>query len=77
MDDHQRYWDFWLSINRGYDDMQYQWEFEKFWGKNTKPETIVLSQENYDSLVEKLNEPPQYDKRIAKILQRKTPWSEE
>lgn len=74
MDDHQRYWDFWLSINRGYDDMNYKWEFEKFWGKNTKPETIILSPENYDALVEKLNEPPQYDERIAKLLQRKDPW---
>jgi hypothetical protein len=23
---------------------EYKWEFEKFWGKNAKPETILLSQ---------------------------------
>ena len=33
MDDHQRYWDFWYSINSGWCDMEYDWEFEKFWGK--------------------------------------------
>jgi len=76
MDDHQRYWDFWLSINRGYDDMNYKWEFEKFWGKGAQAEKIVLSQEDFDALVEKLNEPPQYDEKIARVLQRKAPWDE-
>ena len=76
MDDHQRYWDFWLSINRGYDDMNYKWEFEKFWGKNAKPETIILSQENYDALVEKLNEPPdpKVVERFREIINRRAPW---
>ena len=74
MDDHQRYWDFWLSINRGYDDMNYKWEFEKFWGKGAKPERIVLPKEDFDALVEKLNEPPQYNEKIARVLQRKAPW---
>ena len=76
MDDHQRYWDFWLSINRGYDDMNYKWEFEKFWGKGAQAEKIVLSQEDFDALVEKLNEPPQYDEKIARVLQKKAPWDE-
>jgi hypothetical protein len=74
MDDHQRYWDFWLSVNRGYDDMNYKWEFEKFWGKGAKPERIVLPKEDFDALVEKLNEPPQYNEKIARVLQRKAPW---
>ncbi|QPX48080.1 hypothetical protein PQC13_gp115 [Synechococcus phage S-SRM01] len=74
MDDHQRYWDFWLSINRGYDDMNYQHKFREFWGKNAKPERIVLSKEDFDALVEKLNEPPQYNEKIARVLQRKAPW---
>lgn len=76
MDDHQRYWDFWLSINRGYDDMNYQYEFEKFWGKGAKPERIVLPKEDFDALVDKLNEPPQYNEKIAKVLQRKTLWDD-
>jgi hypothetical protein len=76
MDDHQRYWDFWMSINRGYDDMNYKWEFEKVWGKNSKPETIILSQENYDSLIEKLNEPPDPKtvERLTEILRKPAPW---
>jgi len=76
MDDHQRYWDFWMSINRGYDDMQYQWEFEKVWGKNAQPETIILSQENYDALVERLNEPPdpKVVERLTEILRKSAPW---
>jgi hypothetical protein len=76
MDDHQRYWDFWLSINRGWDDMDYVWRFEEYWGKGAKPETILLSAEDYDTLVEKLNEPPQYNEKIARVLQRKAPWDE-
>jgi uncharacterized protein (DUF1778 family) len=41
-----------------------------------KPERIVLSQENYDALVERLNEPPQYNENLAKLLQRKAPWED-
>ena len=33
MDDHQRYWDFWMSINRGYDNMNYKWEYKNVWSK--------------------------------------------
>lgn len=36
MDDHQRYWDFWLNINRGYLDMEYSYEYFKVWGKVNK-----------------------------------------
>ena len=77
MDDHQRYWDFWFSINRGYDNMNYKWEFEKYWGKGSyPPEKIILTQTDFDTLVERLNEQPQYDEKIARVLQRKPPWNE-
>ena len=56
--------------------MNYKWEFEKFWGKGAKAETILLSAEDYDALVDRLNEPPQYDEKIARVLQRKPPWNE-
>ena len=36
MDDNIRYWDFWNSINRGYDNMQYEYEYFKVWGKVRK-----------------------------------------
>ena len=79
MDDHQRYWDFWLSINHGWDHMNYQSEFEKFWGKGAKPEKIILSKENFDALVERLNEPPDpvIVERVREIMNRKAPWEVE
>jgi uncharacterized protein (DUF1778 family) len=57
--------------------MEYVYKFEEFWGKGSyPPERIVLSQRDYDALVERLNEPPQYDEKIARVLQRKAPWDE-
>lgn len=68
--------DFWHSLNGGWHDMNYKWEFEKFWGKGAKPECITLSKENFDVLVERLNQPPDPAtiEKIKKVLNRKTPW---
>jgi hypothetical protein len=79
MDDHQRYWDFWINVNDGWHDMEYKWNFEKFWGKGAKPETIVLPKEDFDALVERLNEPPDpaIMERFREILNKKAPWDEE
>jgi hypothetical protein len=78
MDDHQRYWDFWFSINRGYDDMTYRHKFEEFWGKGAKPEKIILPQKDFDALVEKLNEPPDPKavERLTEILRKPAPWDD-
>ena len=73
-DDYHMWGEFWHSLNSGYLDMNYKWEFEKFWGKGAKPEKIVLSKEDFDALVEKLNEPPQFDEKVAKVLMKKAPW---
>ena len=75
-DDYGVWGSFWTSLNGGWLDMNYKWEFEKFWGKGAKAETIVLSQTDFDHLVERLNEPPQYNENLAKLLQRKSPWDE-
>jgi hypothetical protein len=78
MDDHQRYWDFWLNLNDGWDHMNYVHKFEEYWGKGSyPPETIVLPAKDFDALVERLNEPPQYNENLAKLLQRKSPWEVE
>jgi hypothetical protein len=78
MDDHQRYWDFWLNLNHGWDHMNYVHKFEEVWGKGSyPPETIVLPAKNFDALVERLNEPPQYNENLARLLQKKAPWDEE
>ena len=58
--------------------MEYVYKFEEFWGKGSyPPEKIVLPQEDFDALVDRLNEPPQYNKKIARVLQRKAPWDDE
>ena len=76
-DDYHVWGEFWHSLNSGYLDTNYKWEFEQFWGKGSyPPEKITLSPEDYDALVEKLNEPPQYNEKIARVLQRKAPWEQ-
>lgn len=56
--------------------MNYKWEFEKFWGKGAKPEKIILPKKDFDTLVERLNQPPDPEviEKITRVLQRKTPW---
>ena len=76
-DDYHIWKEFWHSINSGFMDMNYQYEFEKFWGVGAQPEKIILSKENFDALAEKLNEPPQYNEKIARVLSRRAPWEEQ
>lgn len=76
-DDYHVWGEFWHSLNSGYLDMNYKWEFEQFWGKGSyPPEKIILSQEDFDALEKKLNEPPQYNENLAKLLKRKAPWDD-
>jgi hypothetical protein len=75
-DDYYVWGEFWSSLNAGYLDTEYNWEFEKFWGKGAKAETIVLPAKDFDALVERLSEPPQYNENLAKLLQRKSPWDQ-
>ena len=75
-DDYHIWKEFWYSINKGYLDTNYKWEFENYWGKNAKPETILLSPEDYDALVERINEKPDPEalESIRKLLDRRAPW---
>ena len=77
-DDYHIWGSFWSSLNGGWLDINYKWEFENFWGKGAKPETILLSAEDYDTLVECLNEPPdpKVMERFREIMNRKAPWDE-
>jgi hypothetical protein len=78
MDDHQRYSDFWLNLNHGWDHMNYVHKFEEFWGKGSyPPERIVVSKEAYDSLVERLNEKPKFNQKLYDLMSKKAPWDEE
>jgi hypothetical protein len=76
VDDYYLWNSFWSSLNGGYIDMNYKWAFEQYWGKGAKPETIVLSGEDYDALVEKLNQPPDPEQveKLRKIFNRRAPW---
>ena len=75
-DDYHVWKEFWYSINKGFLDMNYRWEFEKFWGKGAKAETIILSQRDFDDLTERLNEKPDPEalESIRKLLDRRAPW---
>ena len=75
-DDYHIWGSFWSSLNGGWLDINYKWEFEKFWGKNAKPETILLSARDYDTLVERLNSPPdpKLMERFREIMNKKAPW---
>jgi hypothetical protein len=78
-DDHHICGSFWSSLNGGWHDIQYKYEFEKFWGRGAKPETIVLSKEDFDALQERLNEPPdpKVVERFREILAKPAPWDDD
>ena len=77
-DDYGVWGSFWSSLNGGWLDINYKWEFEKFWGKGAKAETIYLSQRDYDTLVEKINNPdPKQIESLKKLMNRKAPWEVE
>ena len=77
-DDYHIWKEFWSSLNSGWYDMNYQYEFEKFWGVGAQPEKIILSKENFDALVEKLNEPPdpKVIERFKEFMSKKSPWED-
>ena len=77
-DDRHLYGQFWYSINNGWEEMEYMNKFEKYWGRGAKPETILLSAKDYDTLVERLNEPPdpKVVERFREIMNRRAPWDE-
>jgi hypothetical protein len=77
-DDYHIWESFWSSLNGGWLDINYKWEFEKFWGKGAKPEKIVLPAEDFDALVERLDEPsdPAIVERIQQIMSKKAPWDD-
>ena len=68
---------FLLSLWYKWKEYQYERKCIKYFG--AKPETIYVSQEDYDALVERLNQPPDPEQieSLRKILQRKSPWNEE
>jgi hypothetical protein len=76
-DDYHVWGEFWHSISSGWEHMEYVYKFEEFWGKGSyPPEKIVLPKEDFDALVDRLNEPPEYNENLAKLLNRKASWED-
>jgi hypothetical protein len=66
---------FLLSLWYKYKSYRYEQKCLKYFG--TKPETIYVSQEDYDLLVEKINNPdPEQIESLRKLLNRRAPWNE-
>lgn len=47
--------------------------WQQWWDQRT---TIHVSQEDYDHLIQQLNQPPQSIPSIKQLLERKSPWDE-
>jgi len=74
-DDYHIWGSFWSSLNGGSLDMNYQWVFEKVWGKGAKPEKIVLPVKDFDALVEMLELPSEATlEAVKRLMNRKTPF---
>jgi hypothetical protein len=66
---------FFLSLWYKYKSYRYEQKCLKYFG--AKPETIYLSQRDYDLLVEKINNPdPEQIESLRKLMSRKSPWDE-
>jgi hypothetical protein len=64
-----------LSLWYKYKSYRYEQKCLKYFG--AKPETIYVSQSDYDTLVEKINNPdPEQIESLRKLLQRPSPWNE-
>ena len=74
-DDYHIWKEFWSSLNGGWLDMNYQWEFEAYWDKGSyPPEKILISSEDYDKLQEMIAKPPKLNLKIIGLLNRKSPF---
>ena len=77
-DDYHIWESFWSSLSGGWLDMNYQWEFEKFWGKGAKPMKITLKKEDFDALVERLELPSDATmESVKRLMNRKSPFENE
>jgi hypothetical protein len=65
-----------LSLWYKYKSWRYERKCIKHLGM--KPQKIYLSKENFDALVERLNEPPDpaIVERVKEIMSRKAPWED-
>ena len=76
LDDRFLYQDFWNSINEGYSQMVEDDRWMTYFG--AKPEKVYVSQETYDELVRRINEPPdpKVVERVRELMQKPAPWDD-
>lgn len=69
---YQHFLHFWYE----YKNWRYERKCIEYFG--SKPEKIYLSKEDYNSLVKRLNEPPdpKTQEAIRRILSKKAPWED-
>ena len=75
LDDRFLYQDFWNSICTGQTQMVEDDKWMTYFG--AKPETMYVSQEAYDELVRRINEPPKFNQKLYDLMSKKSPWDEE
>ena len=69
--------EFWSSINKGWELMEYKWVFEEFWGKGSyPPPTTTLSKEDFDTIAKDLPSEETMES-IKRLMKRPLPWSEQ
>ena len=68
--------EFWSSINKGWELMEYKWVFEEFWGKGSyPPPTTTLSKEDFDTIAKDLPSEETIES-VKRLMKRPLPWRE-
>ena len=68
---------FLLTVWYKYKDWRWERKCIKYFG--AKPERIIVSEEAFDALVERLNQPsdPKVVERLKGIMSKKAPWDDD
>ena len=72
LDDRFLYQDFWNSINEGQTQMIEDDKWLQHFG--AKPQIMYVSQEAYDELMRRINEPPKFNQKLYDLMSKKAPW---
>ena len=56
---------------------EWRWERKCIKHLGMKPTKMYVSQEAYDTLIEAINKPPEYNEKIARVLSRRAPWDDD
>ena len=82
LDDRYRYSDFWYKLNEGWHSMEYDFymnnidESVMFVSSPDIPDTIYVSEEAYDKLMEKIENPDPPTPFLRQLLSKSAPWEE-